>query len=277
MGRGFFEGTRALVTGAASGIGRATATELARRGARVVLVDLDRARAEEAAHEVAKVGLAPEVEVADLGDLAAVDALAGRALARGPIDLLVNNAGVCVVAPLVATSKDDWDWVLGVNLRGPIALTRALVAPMIARRRGHVAFVASLAGLVGAPAMVAYATTKFGLVGFAETLRVELAAEGIGVTTVCPGYVRTRLHANTRYRNPRFAKFLDAPPRWYGMTPERVASELAGRVARGGGLVALGPERVGWWLKRAAPETAFRVARWMGGVVGVNATSTAPS
>jgi len=134
---------------------------------------------------------------------------------------------------------------------------------MLARRAGKIAFVASLAGLVGAPCMVAYSTTKFALVGFAEALRLELAGTGITVTAVCPGYVRTNLSRATRYHDEAFRRFVDDAPSWYGMKAERVARALADGVAEGRSLIVMGPEKIGWWLKRVAPDAAFALARWV--------------
>src|SRR5262249_43673953 len=146
--------------------------------------------------------------------------------ALGHVDLLVNNAGVAVVSPLVNTTDNDLSWAMGVNVWGPIRLTRALLPGMIARRSGRIVVTASLAGLIGAPRMVAYSTAKFAIVGFVESLRHEVADYGIGVTVVCPGYVRTGLHAATRYRNDGFARFLSSPPRWYGVSAERAAERV---------------------------------------------------
>lgn len=263
-----FEGRRALVTGAASGIGLATARELARRGASLVLVDVDRAKLERASGELGA-GARVESHGVDLGDLAAVDALAREVLAHGPVDVLVNNAGVAVVGPFARLEPRDWDWLYGVNVAGTLRLVRAILPSMIARRAGHVVVVASLAGLVGAPGMVAYSTTKFALVGFAEALRFEVEGSGVGVTTVCPGYVRTNLHKATRYDDAAFARFLDDPPSLYGLTPERVAGELCDAVQRRRAMVVLGPEKVGWWLKRVAPEVAHRVSKWVAGRAGI--------
>jgi short-subunit dehydrogenase len=262
---------RALVTGAASGIGRATALELARRGARALLADVNAeglARAKEEAHAF---GADVQTHVLDVADAGAVDALAARVLEDGPIDLLVNNAGVAVVAPFACTAPADWEWILGVNLHGTLRLTRALLPAMTARHDGHVVVVASMAGLVGAPGMVAYSTTKFALVGFAEALRLELADAGVGVTVVCPGYVRTNLHGATRYQNTGFRRFLDDPPAWYGMTTEKVAHDIADAVEARRGTLVLGPEKVGWYLKRLAPEAAFAVTRWVARCAGIDA------
>jgi short-subunit dehydrogenase len=275
-----FEGKHALVTGAASGIGRATAIELARRGAHLTLVDIDDDRLEETRRLVVaststngsttngstskpKEHAAPRrlfTLRVDIADAAAVDALASDV---APVDILVNNAGVAVVAPFAETSAEDWRWMSGVNLFGPLRLTRALLPSMIARGSGHVVLVASLGGLVAAPGMTLYSTTKFAMVGFGEALRLELAGSGVDVTVVCPGYVRTGLHAATRYGNEGFRRFLDRPPSWYGMEKEEVATALADAVSDRRPLVVLGPERVGWWLKRLAPEAAFAVSRWV--------------
>jgi len=264
--------TQALVTGAASGIGRALALELARKGARVALVDIDRAGLASVLGEVRR--LAPDVEasahVIDLADPEAVDALAKAALSElGHVDLLVNNAGVAVVSPLVRMTTSDWSLLTGVNVWGPIRLTQALLPSMLARKSGRIVMTASLAGLIGAPGMVAYSTTKFAIVGFTEALRHEVEGQGVGVTLVCPGYVRTGFHAATRYRNDGFEQFLDHAPRWYGLSAERVAAIALDAVARGQSLVTIGPEKAGWLLKRLSPELAFGVTRWVAERTGI--------
>lgn len=265
-----WKGQHALVTGAASGIGEATARELASRGARVTLVDIDARGVAAAAADIRARGGDAGHYVVDVASAEQVDDLATRAVReRGSVELLVNNAGVAVVAPFIKTRSDDWEWMTGVNMWGPLRLTRALLPDMIARGRGHVVVVASVAGLIGAPGMVAYSTTKFAMVGFAEALRLELAGTGVGVTAVCPGYVRTNLNKATRYDNPGFKAFLDAPPSWYGMTSEHVAVELVEAVLHDRPLVVLGPEKVGWWLKRLAPQAALAVSRWAAQRAGV--------
>jgi short-subunit dehydrogenase len=129
--------------------------------------------------------------------------------------------------------------------------------------------VASLAGLIGAPGMVAYSTTKFAIVGFAEALQLELAGTGVGVTVVCPGFVRTNLARDTRYGNAGFRRFLSDPPSWYGMSKERVATALVNAVEARDRSVVLGPEKIGWWLKRVAPDAAFAVTRWVSRRYGI--------
>jgi NAD(P)-dependent dehydrogenase (short-subunit alcohol dehydrogenase family) len=267
------EGRRALVTGAASGIGKATALELARGGARVVLADIDtegvRATAE-AVRRLGRNGHDVSVHTVDLSKKEDVEALAARVLEDGgPVDILVNNAGVAVVAPFLRTTEVDWEWLLSVNLWGPMRLTRALLPAMIERGTGHVVMVASLAGLIGAPGLVAYGTTKFALVGLTEALRLEIADAGVGVTLVCPGFVRTNFAKASRYDNDDFRRFLDEPPSWYGMPKERVAARLVEAVLEGRPLVVLGPEKVGWWLKRIVPEAAFNLTRWAAKRAGI--------
>lgn len=260
---------KVLLTGAASGIGRACALELATRGAReLVLVDRDAERLELAARDIReRTRAVVTTHVVDLADPTAIDALARTV---GGVDLLFSNAGVAVVKPLGETSSDDWQWIVDVNLWAPIRLVRAFVPAM--RPGGHIVLTASLAGLVGAPGMVAYSTTKFGLVGFAEALRHEL--DGIAVTVVCPGYVKTDLHRATRYadtdgtRHP-IARMLDAPPSWWGVSSERAAHRIADAIERREPQVVFGIEKLGWYLKRLSPSASFAISKWAARRMGI--------
>jgi len=252
-----FAGKNVVITGAASGIGRATALEFARQGARLALVDIDPSGVAAAAQEIRAIGGEALPYVVDVASAPAIAEFAARVQHELPqVDILVNNAGVAVIGPFARSAPADWEWIYGVNVLGPIQLTRALLPAMLARGSGHVVIVASLAG------MVAYSTTKFALVGFAEALRFELAESGVGVTAVCPGFVRTGLHRATRYDNPGFRRFLDQAPSYYGISKEHVAKKLVAAVTRQKPLVVLGPEKLGWWLKRLAPEVSFAIAKW---------------
>lgn len=258
-----FAGRRVLLTGAGSGIGQACALQLATQGARLALVDIDGDKLSATAEQVRAAGSPATLIVADLGTQETVERVARDALHQlGGIDILFSNAGVAVVKPMVETSSADWDWVFNINLWASIRLARAFMPAMVARRSGQLVFTASMAGLVAAPGMVAYSTTKFALVGFAEALRLELAGSGVDITVACPGFVRTNLHKSTRYANEGFARLLEAPPAWYGLTKERAAARILDAVATRRPLVAFGPERIGWWLKRAWPAAHFATVRW---------------
>ena len=262
-----------LLTGAASGIGRACALELARAGDRLGLVDRDRDGLEATARDARALGATVTTFVVDLADRAALDQLALDApAALGPIDILYNNAGVAVIKPLDRTLDDDWRWIFDVNVWAPIRLTRALVPAMAQRGRGQIVMTASLAGLMGAPGMVAYSTTKFALVGFSEALRAELAPFGIDITVICPGYIKTGLHRATRYDNDAFERLVDAPPDWYGVPIDDAARAIVRAIDRRDPQLVLGIERLGWYLKRFAPAVSFAVsslaARRMGLVAG---------
>jgi short-subunit dehydrogenase len=262
---------KTLITGAASGIGRACALEMAKRGYELMLVDIDGPGLEETADELRRASSAVvELLVADLSRAEEIDRLAREALRRmGHIDVLFNNAGVAVVGPLSRTSDADWEWIFAVNTWAPIRLVRAMLPSMIERRGGQIVITASLAGLVGAPGMPAYSTTKFALVGFSEALRYEVAAHGIDVTVVCPGYVRTNLHRATRYRNAGFERFMNKTPAWYGMSAEKAARIIVDGIESRRPMVVLGLEKIGWWLKRIHPSAASRFTRWSAKRAGI--------
>lgn len=177
-------GAVALVTGASSGIGLALVTRLAAAGAHVYAAG----RNEQAL--AALPGATPLV--ADLADPEAPARLAVDVLgAAGRLDLLINNAGVGAAAPVVHQPAAELDHVLAVNLRAPVQLTRAVLPGMLERRRGALVFVTSIAGRLGVREEAVYAATKAGLDVFAESLRLELAGTGVGVTVVVPGVVQT--------------------------------------------------------------------------------------
>jgi NAD(P)-dependent dehydrogenase (short-subunit alcohol dehydrogenase family) len=187
------KGTKVLVTGAASGIGRAAALALARRGCRLFLTDIDAAGLNETA-ELARKGGAGLVMVRafDVSRYEDMKAFADTVHAEhGSLDVLMNVAGIALFALVEDMTHAHWQKVINVNLWGPIHGIECFLPEMIKARRGHVLNVSSTAGLTGAPWHAAYSTTKWGLVGLSEVLRYDLMQHNIGVTVVCPGAVDT--------------------------------------------------------------------------------------
>lgn len=206
-------GRGAVVTGGASGIGRALVQALAREGARVVVADLDEAGAEAVAGDIrARGGEAVAVPV-DVSDRDQVLALADRAYAAlGAVHVLCNNAGVAHWGPLQAATHRDWQWVLGVNLWGVIHGLEAFLPRMIARGEpGHVVNTASMAGLIATPGLGVYNASKYAVVGLSETLARDLRPHHIGVTVLCPMGVATRIRDSARVR-PEHLRDTDAVP-----------------------------------------------------------------
>jgi NAD(P)-dependent dehydrogenase (short-subunit alcohol dehydrogenase family) len=189
-------GQAAVVTGAAQGLGRAIAAELAGRGVSVMLADLQEEAVHRAAEEIGAEGGTVVPSVVDVGDAEAVAGLAERALQRlGRIDLVVNNAGIVPrdAKPLWEADLSQWRRVVEVNLFGVLYGVRAFVPHLLAARRGHVVNIASLAGLGATPLSASYGISKHAVVALSEALRAELDMLGhpIGVTVVCPGFIRT--------------------------------------------------------------------------------------
>jgi NAD(P)-dependent dehydrogenase (short-subunit alcohol dehydrogenase family) len=268
-GVGDISGRLAVVTGAASGIGRATALALAARGARLALGDVDEARLRHAAGEVRAHGRGAVCAVAvDVTRPESVERFRATVEAElGVADAVVNAAGVVVVGSFFATSPDDWDHTLAVNLRGPALVCRAFVPAMIERGLGgQIVHVASAAAFFTPRELAAYGATKHGLVGLAQALREELRPHAIGVSVVCPGFVDTPIVDNARFvgeedpeRTRRHVKKL---VKGRGLRAERVAEAIVEALERGGDLVPVGIEA---WalhaLERVAPGSA---ARWVG-------------
>jgi short-subunit dehydrogenase len=230
----FTRGT-AIVTGAASGIGEQLAHALARRGSALALVDRDGERLERVAEAVGAISGRPlTCYVADLADDMATHTLGDKLAAAHPdTTLLVNNAGVALGGTFEQVSEAEFDWLLAINLRAVITLTRALLPVLRANPGSHLVNVSSLFGLIAPAGQVAYVTSKFAVRGFTEALRAELAGE-VGVTVVHPGGIRTRIAETARVAaaasaaqeaagKAAFARLLTYPP-------ERAAEQIAAAV-----------------------------------------------
>ena len=186
------EGRIALVTGGTGGIGAATCSRLAAEGARVAVADLDPDRARELAADLGGLGVELDVRSTDSAR-AAVAAIESE---LGPIDVLVNNAGIGDDDFFVKTSEAQWDNLLAVNLRGVLAVTHAVLPGMQERTQGSIVNVASEAGRVGSQLSTVYSATKAGVIGFTKALAKETARRGVRVNAVAPGPIETpMMHA----------------------------------------------------------------------------------
>ncbi|HYB44562.1 MAG TPA: SDR family NAD(P)-dependent oxidoreductase [Candidatus Methylomirabilis sp.] len=196
------KGKIAVVTGGASGIGRALCLALAGAGARVVVADVDEAGITGTVEGVKEAGSEAIGVRTDVSRLADLRALADRAFGEwGAVHVLCNNAGVTVHGGLEAATHQDWEWVMGVNLWGVIHGIEAFVPRMIATREpGHIVNTASMAGLIASQGIGIYNTTKYAVVGLSETLQKDLRPYNIGVSVLCPMGVATAIRASDRNR-----------------------------------------------------------------------------
>ena len=257
------EGAPALVTGAGSGIGRATARALAAAGATVLCTDIDEAAAEKTAAECgerarAGSGAAPRAYRLDVADRQEVDAVAAEVEAEyGALRVLVNNAGVGMTGPFSAMTAEDWAFIRSVNLDGVVNCCAAFTPPMLAARRGQVVNISSGLAFVATAQESAYGATKAAVLALSLCLRAEWSARGVGVTAVCPGFVNTPIATSARFtggredpaRRARLVKgFSRARP------PEKVADAIVKAIAADRALVPVGFESVlGWYAHRLTP------------------------
>ena len=220
----------AVVTGGASGIGRALALLFASEGAHVVVADLDEAGMAETVAGVIQAGRRGLAVKTDVSHLADVQALADRAFAElGAVHVVCNNAGVALWGGLESVSHQDWEWAMGVNLWGVIHGVEAFVPRMVAQKQpGHVVNTASMAGLIASQGLGVYNTTKYAVVGLSETLQKDLRGHDIGVSVLCPMGVNTRIRQSERNR-PATLRNATAAREGAPAAREGTAVELIGR------------------------------------------------
>ncbi|WP_285547859.1 SDR family oxidoreductase [Streptomyces lavendulae] len=266
-----FGGQLVLVTGAASGIGRATAFAFAEAGARVVAVDRDAEGAARTA-EMARLVGAPEAwgECVDVSDEQAMEKLAAKVAAEyGIVDVLVNNAGIGLSGSFLETGSEDWKKVLDVNLWGVVHGCRIFGRQMAERGQGgHIVNTASAAAYLPSRTLPAYSTSKAAVLMLSECLRAELASKSIGVSAICPGIVNTNITATSRFAGVDAAeekRRQERSSRLYGLRnfpPEKVADAILLAVVKNRAVVPVTPEsKAALWMSRFAPNALRRIAR----------------
>jgi len=258
-------GRVALVTGAASGIGRAIALALARRGCRLAVADIDGAGLAETAAQVEALGAGASRHVIDVADRAAVAALPAALLTQHErLDLLVNNAGVALGGTFEQVSEEDFDWLMAINFGAVVALTRAFLPLLRKSDDARIVNVSSVYGLVSPPGQSAYSASKFAVRGFSNALRHELAGTRVGVTVVHPGGVATSIARSARLpagvpaaeiaeRRAASEKMLRMPPERAGEIIVRAVERRRARVLVGGDAVFVA------LVERLAPVRYWRV------------------
>lgn len=260
MGVGL-SGRVVVVTGAASGIGRATARALAAAGARVAACDVD---------EVGLASLDAEVGLAlwrrvDVSDAAAVSGFAAEVESVGPCAVVVNNAGIGVAGAVCDTAPEDLERVVRVNVLGVMYGCRAFGPAMRARGEGQIVNVASALGFVPGRGVAAYSASKAAVLSFSQALRVELAPHGVGVSVVCPGLIDTAIAARTSFSGDRAEAKRESAIAAFrrGHPPEGVAAAILSAIRWNRAIVPVRPESWGAWVAgRISPMGATWLTAW---------------
>ena len=261
-----FAGKLCVVTGGSSGIGLAIAEKLAAQKARLLLVARDEAALQQAAAHLRQLGAAEVATVSiDVASDEQMQRLAPAIAAMAPAaDLVINSAGIVSAGMVHEVPLEEWRRLHEVNVLGVVRVLGAVLPAMLARSArgeggGQIVNIASAAGLVGFAGLGAYAGTKAAVVGFSESLRSELSGAGIGVTTVCPGFVKTpiasKLKLFGRMNTPRTERFMQE---WFvrnNLEAETVARKTIDAIRRNRALVVIGRDATsGYWTKRIAPR-----------------------
>ncbi|MFC3457936.1 SDR family NAD(P)-dependent oxidoreductase [Massilia haematophila] len=254
----------AVITGAGSGIGRATAFAFARRRCHLALADIDHASLKETAWLLDKQGVRITTHVLDVADREAVRALPDEVqAAHGRVDVLVNNAGVALGGSFEQVSEDDFDWLMEINFHGVVRMTRAFLPHLRRSDEARIVNVSSIYGIVAPPGQAAYSASKFAVRGFSNALRHELEGSSVGVSVVHPGGVATAIAHKARVP-------LDAPPdeiergrqiaeKLLRLAPETAGEIIARGIERGDARILVGSDaKAVSILERIAPVSYWR-------------------
>ncbi len=265
-----YEGATAIVTGGASGIGRALAEELAKRGCEVVLADRQTELAEEAASQIRASGGRATATNLDVRDYLIMEKVVQETVRRtGRLDYLFNNAGIGIGGNVNDYSIKDWNEIINVNLMGVVNGIQAAYSFMIKQGFGHIVNTASMAGLMPSPGNVAYATTKYAVVGLSKSLRAEAFQNGVRVSVICPGVIRTAILES----GGKYGKMLVDIPRekiramWEKlkpMAPNIFSEKVLDLVARNKAVIVV-PSwwKLYWWINRLSPSFGISLAeKW---------------
>ena len=263
----------AVVTGAASGIGRATAIVLAERGADLALADVDEVGLQQTARQIEHLGRRVTTHRVDVAARPEMEAfVAAVAEAHGRVHVVVNNAGVSVTAPFEQHSLEDFEWLMGINFWGVVYGCKLFLPHLKAAGEGHIVNISSLFGLIGLPTQSSYAASKFAVRGLSESLRTELAPLNIGVTSVHPGGINTNIVKSSRFveeRPGQKAKIVRAFDR-NGMSPERAGQKIVQGIECNAARVLIAKETyVTDVMKRVAPTLTNRIVERLRGRLGL--------
>jgi NAD(P)-dependent dehydrogenase (short-subunit alcohol dehydrogenase family) len=254
-----FKNKLALITGAGSGIGRATALKFAELGAKLIICDLNRATLEETKLLLGDKSEIATLEIVDVSNWQAMQQLADRVHDKhDALDILVNNAGVASAGRFLDTPIEDWQWLIGINLMGVVYGCKAFGQKMADRGSGHIVNISSAAGFYAAPEMSAYSATKHAVMGLSESLRIELAEHHIGVSAICPGVINTNI-VKTMRAHGEMSDAQDKVVELYrrrNYGPEHVADAIISAIVHNRAVVPVSPEAWALYVgKRLMPIT----------------------
>ena len=252
-----------IVTGGASGLGRALGEELARRGAWVVLADVNSEGVNQAALSLCNAGCKVRAETVDVTDFDAVKGMVDSIVRlQGRLDYLFNNAGILIFGEARDVSIADWRRVIDLDLYGVVNGVAAAYPVMVAQGFGHIVNTASVEGLVPFPVMGSYVSSKYGVVGLSNALRAEGAALGVKVSVACPGYVTTRIIETSRMVRIDREQILASLTDIMGISPEECVGKILRGVERNKATIVIGWwAKILWVLQRISPGLVYWIMR----------------
>ena len=258
-----FQDKVAIVTGGASGIGRAVCEKMGQRGARLIVADINEEGTREVAEAISAAGGKAQATLLDVTRRDEVKNLVTETANRyGRLDYMFNNAGVGVLGDERDKTDEHWQKIFDVNLNGVIHGTRAAYDLMTEQGSGHIVNTASLAGLIPSPMEVAYGTTKHAVVGLSVSLRAEGAALGVKVSVVCPGFIRTPIMDTTPVLNVNKEELMARSPDFMMMDVDKAALAVLKGVSRNQALIVFPfHARLSWRLNRLHPSILNGIGR----------------